>query len=318
MRVLIIGYSKIVQKRILPALVQMPNITGIDIASHSLTSETYQHKKDGHIFDNYEVALSTSKAKIVYISTVNSTHAEWAEKALRKGFHVVVDKPAFTTIEDAVKLTELSKKCNLCLAESIVYNYHPQIKLARDVFIKIKSKPTVLTATFSFPLLDYDNFRYKKELGGGALWDLGAYAVTPGRVFFNADPTEVFCQVRTRDRKRDIDTSFSLLAIYSEGRSMVGHFGFNTEYRNHLNILGSDVSVDMDSIFTTPAKMENELRIRQHNKSTILKTPIADSFLIFLQKVIDAIQIRNHHVFAEDLLTDASVLRRMRVAAGEE
>lgn len=319
MRILIIGYSKIVQKRVLPALVQMPHITSIDIASQTSASKiSLDEKFKGQIFDNYQTALSVSKADLVYVSIVNSAHAEWVEKALKKGFHVIVDKPAFTSMEDAIKLVELSKRSNLCLAESTVYAYHPQIQLAQDIFLRVKSRPTCLTATFSFPPLNSDNFRYKKELGGGALWDLGPYAVTPGRIFFNEEPIEIFGHVGTRNQENNVDTSFSLLAIYSAGRSMVGHFGFNTEYRNHLNILGPDVSVDIERIFTAPAEMENELWIKKHNKTTILKVPKADSFLIFLQKVIDAIQTGNHSVFAKDLLTDASVLHRMRIAVGEE
>ncbi len=43
--------------------------------------------------------------------------------------------------------------------------------------------PTHITVDFSFPPLDPENFRYKKDLGGGALNDLGPYAVSAGRVF---------------------------------------------------------------------------------------------------------------------------------------
>ena len=60
----------------------------------------------GDIYDNYDAALSKSKADLVYISTVNSEHAKWAERSLKKGFHVIIDKPSFTSIDDARKLEE--------------------------------------------------------------------------------------------------------------------------------------------------------------------------------------------------------------------
>jgi predicted dehydrogenase len=204
------------------------------------------------------------------------------------------------------------------LSEATVHTYHPQIQVVKNIFLNAKSRPTRLTATFSFPPLNPNNFRYKRELGGGALWDLGPYAVTVGRLFFNEEPKETFCRICNRGGDDNIETSFSVLAIYSDGRSMIGHFGFDTEYRNCLNLLGPDVSVAIERIFTIPAEMENEVMVRQHNESAIIKVPIADSFFLFLQKTIDAIQTGNYKEFAENLLSDASVLHRLRLAAHEE
>ncbi|MEW6614407.1 MAG: Gfo/Idh/MocA family oxidoreductase [Thermodesulfobacteriota bacterium] len=316
MHLLFIGYSRIVQKRVLPALLKLSSVTSIDIASRtSALKISLPDKFKGEIFDNYDKALSKSKANLVYISIVNSAHAEWAEKALKRGFHVIVDKPSFTSIDDTKRLADFSQKYNLCLAEATVFAYHPQIQAVKNVFSSINSEPTKLTATFSFPPLNHDDFRYKRESGGGALWDLGPYAVATGRLFFNDEPKEFFCRVCTRSGNDDIDTSFSMLAIYSEGRAMIGHFGFNTEYSNHLNILGTDVSIDIDRVYTIPAEMENEIHIKQHNKNTSLKTPKADSFSLFLQKVIEGIQKGDSRKFVEDLLSDASVLHRLRLIA---
>ncbi|MDI6736016.1 MAG: Gfo/Idh/MocA family oxidoreductase [bacterium] len=319
MRILIIGYSNIVQKRVLPALIQIPLITGIDIVSQSLSSKiSLPEGFDFKIFDNYQTAILESKAELVYISTVNSEHAQWVEAALKKGLHVIVDKPAFTNIEDAIRLVDLSKKSNLCLAESTVYSYHPQLQKAKDVFLSVNSQLTHLTAIFSFPPLLPENFRYKKELGGGALLDLGVYAVTPGRIFFGEEPEEIFCRIGTISPEYGVETSFSVLITYSQGRKMIGHFSFTTQYCNRLNILGPGISIDIDRIFTTPADLENEIIVKQHNKTTILKMPKHDAFLIFLQKVIDNIFAGNYGVFAQDLLIDASVLHRMRLACNKE
>ncbi|MBI4620229.1 MAG: Gfo/Idh/MocA family oxidoreductase [Desulfobacterales bacterium] len=318
MHILFIGHSRIVQKRVLPALSEISFITDIDIASHTSASKiSLPNRFKGEIFNDYNTALSKSKADLVYISIVNSAHAEWAEKALKKGFHVIVDKPSFTCIDDAKRLVDLSQKHNLCLAEATVFAYHPQIQVAKNAFLNANSIPIRLTATFSFPPLNPNDFRYKRELGGGALWDLGPYAVANGRLFFNEEPKEIFCRVCSKSGDDNIDTSFSMLATYSDGRSMVGHFGFNTEYRNNLNILAPSVSIDIDRIFTTSPEMENEVHIRQHNEKTTVRLPKADSFSLFLQKVIEGIQTGDYRKFVEDLLSDASVLHRLRLVAFE-
>ena len=260
MRVLIIGYSEIVKKRVLPALEKMKRVDCIDIASRSFTSCIPEKKsRQGAFFADYDEALSKSKADLVYISLVNSKHAEWAERALAKGCHVIVDKPSFISFDDAKKLANLAEQKGLCLAEATVYAWHPHIQMARDLFMQADTRPTRLTVAFSFPPLPAGNFRYQKSLGGGALWDLGPYAVSPGRLFFEAEPEEVFCGIGTRNSDTGVDTSFSMLAMYAGGRSLVGHFDFNTEYRNCINILGPSMSVDIDRFFTTPPDMESEL-----------------------------------------------------------
>ena len=319
MNILIIGFSEIAKKRILPALRKIEGISRIDIASRSSASGLLAEAAyKGTVFNDYADAISRSNADLVYISLVNSCHAEWAEKALLKGCHVIVDKPAFTSIDDARRLAALARAKNLCLAEATVYAWHPQIQMARDLFLQGETHPTRLTVSFSFPPLPTDNFRYQKQLGGGALWDLGPYAVSPGRLFFDDEPDEVFCRVGTRSAVTGVDTSFSMLATFPGGRSMVGHFDFNTEYRNCINILGPDMSVGIDRVFTTPSDAENELKVHSHNNTKIHKTPAADSFAIFLQSVFDAIRESRHHSFIETLLSDATALHWLRKAAQEE
>lgn len=317
MNVLILGYSKIAQKRILPALKGIPSIDGIDIASKSSASEVALNMK-GSVFDDYQTALSKTDADIVYVSLVNSIHAEWVERSLRAGLHVIVDKPAFMTVADSEKLVALAREKSLCLAESTVYPFHPQIQLIHDVFRDAGSRPTRLTGTFCFPPLDSGDYRYVENLGGGALWDLGPYAITPGRVFFNEKPEEIFCRVCTRYPKSNVDTSFSILAYYSEGRSMVGHFGFfDTQYCNHMTLLGPNISIDLDYLFTTQPDRENEMKIQQGYSSRALKISSADTFCIFIKEVIDRIQSGNYELFYQVLLEDAIVLDRFRIAAHE-
>jgi dTDP-3,4-didehydro-2,6-dideoxy-alpha-D-glucose 3-reductase len=319
MHILLIGYSALVQKRVLPALQKMALVDSIDIASRGAGSGVLDAAScNGMVFNDYADALSRSNADLVYISLVNTSHAEWAEKALRRGFHVIVDKPSFTSFDDVQRLTDLAGVKNLCLAEATVYAWHPQIQMAREQFLQAATRPTRLTVSFSFPPLPADNFRYQKHLGGGALWDLGPYAVSPGRLFFEAEPEEVFCRVCTRSATTGVDTSFSMLAAYPGGRSMVGHYDFNTEYRNCINILGPGTSIDIDRFFTTPPDIENELCVRSKNQTKSITAPPADSFAIFLQSVFNAIRQSNHVSFTKTLLSDATVLHRLRKAAQEE
>ena len=314
MKLLLIGYSKIAQRRVLPALTEA-GIAHVDVASHSRAAAvTLPEGASGRVFDDYEVALAESEADLVYVSTVNSTHAKWAERALQNRYHVIIDKPAVTRLEDAHRLVELAQRQGCCLAESTVYGYHPQIAAIKQAFAEADSRPTQLTATFSFPPLPADNFRYKTACDGGALWDLGPYAVTPGRIFFGEEPQEIVCRITGAGA--EVETGFGVLMTYNSGRSMVGHFGFNTGYRNRLDVLGPRVTVTIDRVFTAPANLANEVHINQDDQSKTITVPPADQFTLFIRAVVSAIETGQHKALADDLLSDAQVMWRLREAAG--
>ncbi len=121
MNLLFIGYSKIVQKRVLPAALQMPEVKRIDIASRSAAPHVPEaHRPEGQVYDDYEKAIESSAADLVYVSLANSDHVRWAERALRQGMHVIVDKPAFLSLKDAERLSGTADASNLCLAEATV------------------------------------------------------------------------------------------------------------------------------------------------------------------------------------------------------
>ncbi len=313
MDILILGFSKIVRKRILPALLKSDYISGIDIASKSMNPDSIgSFDKKGKIFDDYEKALKQTKAKIVYISLVNSLHSQLCEIALNSGLHVIIDKPSFTDFKTALKLAKLAEKNNLCIAESTVYSYHPQVNAAKELFNKYQTYPKVLMANFSFPPLNKDNFRYSKELGGGAFLDLGPYAVSLGRIFFGKKPDAVNSYINTINEGKGVETSFSLLMTYSQGCSMIGHFSFESEYKNCLTIFGKELSVQIEPIFTIPDNKINKISVMHNNNLDIVEIPEADCFLIFLEDVIKGIEANNFQHFKDDLLYDAEVLHQLR------
>src|SRR5450631_4752909 len=97
MQLLILGYSSIVQRRVLPAAAKTAAIGEISIASKSRPQPNGGWQKSGRFFTDYDTALRESGADIVYVSLPNAMHEHWILAALASGKHVVVDKPAMVT-----------------------------------------------------------------------------------------------------------------------------------------------------------------------------------------------------------------------------
>jgi predicted dehydrogenase len=314
-QVLILGLSSIVTRRVLPALRQIPDIDGIDVASTKASDPAVRDAwRDGAAFYDYARALSLSSAEVVYVSLVNSEHERWARAALEAGRHVVVDKPAFLGCENAMRMAELAARRDRCLAEATVFGYHPQIGEARRVFTDSADAPRRIVAVLSFPPMDPANFRYQRALGGGALWDLGPYLAACGRVFFGVEPEMV--EARVVAERGDLEIAFSALGAFGEGRSLAGHFGFDTAYVNRLHLVGAAVAVEMDRAFTTPPDQANILRVSSQRGSAAVGVPAADSFTAFFRHVVKRIAARDWGALTADMLNDARALDRYRAAAG--
>jgi predicted dehydrogenase len=239
------------------------------------------------------------------------------EKALNKGFHVIVDKPAFLSFHAAERLVRIAEQKGLCLAEAVVFGLHPQNVAIRNAFKDTNSEPTRMTVAFSFPPLNPQDFRNYRESGGGALWDLGPYAVAVGREFFGSDPEEVIGVALSHNAGAAIDTAFSALLTYPGGKSVAGQFGFDTEYRNQANIFGPGMSVEVDRFFTTTSELRNRLRIKAGNKAGEIEVEAGDSFELFIRRVLECIARREWSALSAVLLRDARVIQRLRQSCGE-
>ena len=317
MRLLVLGLSNLVRRRVLPALEEVGGLDAVDIATHSGAARLQRPEPlAGETFDDYDVALRRSEAEVAYVSLVNSEHGPWVRKALESGRHVVVDKPAFLGLEETERTLSLAGQRDRCLAEATVWGYHPQVDLMKRAFEEAASEPARISAAFSVPPLDAANFRYCRSLGGGSLWDQGPYAVSIGRVFFGGPAETVDCHVLSAAGPDNVETAFSMLATYPGGRAVAGHFGFDTAYRNHIDILSPDLVLEADRVFTIPADAENEMRLMGGQGPSIRTAPPGDSFSVFFECVLEAIRRHEWGELTADLLSDAQALQRLRDSAG--
>ena len=304
--ILFLGYSNLVKGRILPIL-SKAGITEVSIAKYEGQPWDEDYKKCGlpvTCYDNYEAGLAAFKGDLVYISTVNSTHAEYARKALEAGLNTIVDKPATLTLKDAEELVALAKQKNLFLGESTVYLMHPQLTTIKQIFVNNEDAPKLATIHFTMPPFQPNNFRYQKSLGGGAIMDTAPYAVSVGRYFFGSKPEKVECVVSER-QEDGLDIEYSLMMSYPDGKTMIGHFGFNTEYINQVHLMGTRTNVLVNRIFTIPDTMENELTVNHLNQVSVVKTPAGNNFELYLKDALSVLKSGNYEKAYQNMLWDA-------------
>lgn len=306
--IMFLGYSNLVKGRILPIL-KKAGFTEVSIAKYEGQPWDEDYKNCGlpvTCYDNYEDGLANFKGDVVYVSTVNSTHVQYGKKSLEAGFNTIIDKPATSTYEEAQELVELARSKDLFVGESTVYLEHPQLTTIKEIFANNGDAPKMLTVHFTMPPFKPENFRYQKLLGGGAIMDTAPYAVSVVRYFLGGEPEQVFCVVNEK-QSDGLDIEYSLLMQYADGKSMIGHFGFNTEYINQVFLMGNRTNVTVNRIFTIPDTMENELVVNHLNETTTVKTPAGNNFEIYLAETLQTLKSGNYEKAYSDMLSDAKV-----------
>jgi len=304
MRLLILGYSSIVQRRVIPAAAKTEAIGEISIASRSRGAPDAGWPKRGRFFADYGTALRESDADIVYLSLPNAMHERWVSAALASGKHVLVDKPAMVTLDACERAVGEARRSGRLLAEATVFGYHPQFAALRG-FVAHNGPLTHVDAQFIIPPLPIENFRNHGELGGGCLLDMGPYAAALTRLLGGGPPSRIAALAGGRHPQTGVDMGFSVQARLANGGVFSGHFSFEGEYQNRLLIVARSGSVMIERVFSPPPDHRSEWRQRVRNVETVVTFEAADTFARFLETAAGAIAGGDHEPLHNDLLADA-------------
>jgi predicted dehydrogenase/aryl-alcohol dehydrogenase-like predicted oxidoreductase len=139
-------------------------------------------------YGSYQELLADSTVDIVYISTPHSLHAEWAIKAANAAKHVLVEKPVTMSHAQAEAVFEAARLNDVFLMEAYMYRIHPQmerlVSLIREGAI---GTVRAVDVNFNFDLASMDaGLLGDYKLAGGAILDVGGYAVSTARTVVEA------------------------------------------------------------------------------------------------------------------------------------
>jgi len=155
----------------------------------------------------YEKLLEDPEVQAVYIPLPNHLHKEWVIRALNAGKNVLCEKPLALNAKEAEEMFDAAEKNNVILMEAYAYLHSPYIaSLAYDVGSGIIGDVDYIETEFLTQGYDED-IRLYKEMGGGALYDLGCYCTTMILTLTGVEPEEVFASAEFGARDVDYYTS---------------------------------------------------------------------------------------------------------------
>jgi len=147
----------------------------------------------GKAYGSYMELLQDKEIDMVYIATPHNYHLEWILAALTHGKHVLCEKAITLTHDELAEAIETADAHNVYLAEAMtIYNMplYDTLKkrIAANEFGKLK---TIQVSFGSLKEADPENRFFNPDLAGGALLDIGTYAMSFARFFLSEQPDKL-------------------------------------------------------------------------------------------------------------------------------
>ena len=229
-------------------------------------------------YGSYEELIADKDVQAVYIPLPNGLHLKWVKEALNAGKHVICEKPMALNASDAREMFDTAKKNGVYLMEAYAYLHSSYIEsLKKDVASGIIGDVDYIETAFVTQGYTED-IRLHKDMGGGAMYDLGCYCTTMILSLIDSEPEYVKAIAEFTDLGVDAMTS-GIIRFKNGARAAfdVGMvLGVKTDSRyDRLYIHGSkgsirsDVEYNQDGdvsyrIFTADETIERKVSIPQN------------------------------------------------------
>lgn len=311
----VLGCAEIASRMFLPELLKNKTFKCIGIAEaydkDKLKLFSDRFKID--IWNDFDEIINDSEVDAVYIPLPPALHYPWAKKALEANKHVFLEKPSTTNFGDTSKLVNLARAKKRVLHENYMFQYHSQLKELQDIIEGGEIGDIQLyKASFGFPLRASNDFRYNKELGGGALLDAAGY-VTKLATLLLGDTIIVETASLNNLPGFDVDMYGSVTFSNNKGLIVQGSFSMNAFYQCSLEAWGSKGRLLTNRVFTAPPGFK-PVAIIENADGKVERVLNADShFAHSIEMFSNAIndqQVREE--IYEQVLLQANLIQKIR------
>ena len=170
------------------------------------------------VYDDMNDMFYDDNVDVIYITSPHNTHIDFIMKALENGKHILCEKSITLNSIELEKALKKADGKNLVLAEAMTIYHMPIYKKLKEILESGKlGKVNLITMNFgSFKEYDMNNRFFNKNLAGGAMLDIGVYALSFIRWFMDSKPDQLLSQVKPAPT--GVDEQAGLLLMNQEGQ----------------------------------------------------------------------------------------------------
>jgi NDP-hexose-3-ketoreductase len=312
LRLGVLGCANIAKRSVIPAILSIPEYELIAIASRKIekAKEFSEHFNCEGIV-GYQNLLNREDVDVIYMPLPTGLHEEWVLKGLEAGKHILVEKSLAMNYDSAQRMVEFAQKKGLLIMENFMFLYHGQHEFVKNLISKGEiGELRCFRSSFGFPPLAEDNFRYDKELGGGALLDAAAYTVRASQLFLGKDISVEAASLNNMNSKVDLFGGAFLKA--KNGMFAEVAFGFDNFYQCNYEIWGSKGKIIVPRAFTLGAEFKPMIILEQQSDVFNYEVDSENHFINILQEFRKCISDRAFKMKYEEILNQSRLLQEIR------
>lgn len=252
----ILGNAGIAKRSMIPAIKQSQRGTLAAIASRDLEGAKATAEQFGiaKAYGSYDELLADPEIDAVYIPLLNHVHKEWTIRAAQAGKHVLCEKPLALNQEEAKEMVAACEAAGVLLAEAFMYRHHPRYAQIREV-IEAGQIGDIRTIHGNFTFnaaANKEGTRFKREWGGGSIYDIGVYPINVARTLLGTEPVAATVHALFSEEHDNVDMMAAGLLEFPGDIGLTFDCGMWGFYRNSLQIVGTDGIIDVPSAFVAP------------------------------------------------------------------
>ena len=166
--------------------------------THSKAIDFAEKHGIGKVYDDFHEMFHDENVDIIYITTPHNTHIEFMKEALANGKHLLVEKSITLNSEELDEAIRIADEKQVVLAEAMTIFHMPIYKKLKALIDSgAMGELRMIQMNFgSYKEYDMENRFFNKNLAGGALLDIGVYAISFARWFMSEKPNQVVSQVK--------------------------------------------------------------------------------------------------------------------------
>lgn len=255
----VLSTAKIGLEKVIPAIQRSQTGRFAAIASRDVSKAQVAAEEAGGgvAYGSYEDLIADSKIDAIYNPLPNHLHVPMTVISVQAGKHVLCEKPIALNAAEAQKLLELPE--DKLIAEAFMVRAHPQWIKARALIREgALGDLKAIQCFFSYFNRDPHNIRNKADIGGGALLDIGCYAMLAGRYFFEDEPKRVVSLV-DRDPDFETDCTSSALLDFGSGRHLTFSVSTQLTPYQRVQLVGTKKRLEIAVPFNAPQGEETRL-----------------------------------------------------------
>lgn len=194
------------------------NIYAVANRTHQKAVDFAKKYHIGKVYDEMNDVFTDPEVDVIYITTPHNTHIEFMKKAIANGKHILVEKSITLNSSELDEATALADEKGVVIGEAMTIYHMPVYKKLREILDLGKlGKVNLITMNFgSFKEYDMKNRFFNRNLAGGAMLDIGVYALSFIRWFMDEKPYQLLSQVKPAPT--GVDEQAGLLLMNGEGQ----------------------------------------------------------------------------------------------------